>query len=585
MRRALWTSFLILILIAGVAWWGVWATPAMTFSSPWGTGIDGSLYVPPAQTYNIHVDNHPGRSCADGGDAVYYRVIGLTSTSATLASPPQPGCLNPGDEVLLIKMDGANGDAVIDDNEGNWEFLEIASVSGNTVTFTTPKKKVYGIGSGDGGIASTEIVILQRVPHYQEVQLEGVLTGNPWEAPQGGGIIAFRVQNRLFGSGTIEATGLGWTGGAGGGCPTGYRGLGPGGGNGGTWSPSPSSLLNGKPGSYASTYGDDTLRQVFLGSGGAGGGIIIIHAFRIDVGQIKSEGVPGKAGGAADAGSVGGTGGHGSGGSIFLSAETVAVGYLSADPDGRVYIVAQICTESGASCPGNVVTPTPSPTPTPTPTYTPTPTLTPTPTPTPTSTPTHTPMPTRTPTLTLTPTSTSTSTPSPSGTGTPGFTPTPTSIYGGGSGSDVGLGPQNLTSTPTSTSNALLDMPTSVTLPSEGWNAIPYGPVRCPVPALVVQVYTDQNRDGLISRNEGVDFVRVTVMDVYFSVLAERFTYQGLAVFCIPPGWQDKTLYIEVVHLYRSAQVQIPKKVTKDIVVQFQVPYPLLPVSLPEVEP
>ena len=109
--------------------------------------------------------------------------------------------------------------------------------------------------------------------------------------------------------------------------------------------------------------------------------------------------------------------------------------------------------------------------------------------------------------------------------------------------------------------------------------------MRCSTPALVVQVYQDQNRDGLISRNEGVDFIRVTVMDVYFSVLAERFTYQGLAVFCIPSGWQDKTLYVEVSHLYRSAQVQIPQKVDKDIVVQFQAPYPILPVALPEAQP
>ncbi|NPA90916.1 MAG: hypothetical protein GXO55_05655 [Chloroflexi bacterium] len=134
-------------------------------------------------------------------------------------------------------------------------------------------------------------------------------------------------------------------------------------------------------------------------------------------------------------------------------------------------------------------------------------------------------------------------------------------------------------------SSADMFLGSDVVMPSGGWDAIPYGPVQCSVPALVVQVYTDQNRDGLISRNEGVDFVRVTVMDVYFSVLAERFTYQGLAVFCIPDGWKDKTLYVEVAHLYRSAQVQIPKKVSKDITVQFQAPYPLLPVTLPEVQP
>ena len=607
----LWIGFLTLLLGGAWAWFRVHALPRPS-ASPWGDGADGDLVVNAGDVFNIHTDNHPGRVCADGGDGVVYRVIGMTSTTATLQTAPSPGCLAPGDEVMLLKIDGLQGDATLDDNEGNWETLRVDSVSGNVVTFTTPKQRVYGIGTGDGGISSTEIVLLQRVPNYNSVLLEGTLTGQPWDG-QSGGVIAFRVQNMLYGSGTVQGTGLGWPGGGGSGaldyCQA-EPGHGPGGGAPGSnaWSGGPSDPQPGEAGRYRSVYGADDLSVLFFGSGGggggqyllvecttlggaggAGGGIIWIVAQQIDLGVIRSDGAAGEPGGTTDAGDWGANGGSGSGGSIYLNSGDITVGYLFAAPDGRIFTIAETCNVGSGDC-GVQYTPTPTPTFTPTPTPTPTNTPTPTPTFTPTPTATNTPtMPTPIPgTGTPTPgTGIATQTPMP-GTGTP--TPTATSIYGSRSDTDAGTpgGNDAFGDSPSGTEE---DTPLEILGTTSGGafitpgEYIPYGPVRCTTPALVVQVYTDQNRDGLISRNEGVDFLRVTVLDVYFSILAERYTYRGLAVFCIPTGWQDKTLYIEVAHLYRSAQVQVPKQLTKDIVIQFQAPYPMLPVALPEVQP
>jgi len=43
---------------------------------------------------------------ADGGDGVEYNIAALTSTTATLTSTPSSGCLNAGDTIMLINMQG-----------------------------------------------------------------------------------------------------------------------------------------------------------------------------------------------------------------------------------------------------------------------------------------------------------------------------------------------------------------------------------------------------------------------------------------------------------------------------------------------
>ena len=96
-----------------------------------GTGADGDITV----TTNTSINNTAlisGRTCAD---AVNYSVTALASDgmSATLSTSPTTGCLVEGDEVLLINLQGTT--SLVHPNLGNYETLEVNSVSSNTVYF------------------------------------------------------------------------------------------------------------------------------------------------------------------------------------------------------------------------------------------------------------------------------------------------------------------------------------------------------------------------------------------------------------------------------------------------------------------
>lgn len=107
-----------------------------------GDGSDGAITISAAK--NISTDTiAAGRTCADG---ISYNIISLTANTATLSGTPPAGCFSAGDQVMLANM---QGDGAHLDNVGNYEFLEIQSVSGNQVTFTENKTKYYGNGASD----------------------------------------------------------------------------------------------------------------------------------------------------------------------------------------------------------------------------------------------------------------------------------------------------------------------------------------------------------------------------------------------------------------------------------------------------
>ncbi|KAF0107838.1 MAG: Protein containing PKD domain [Anaerolineaceae bacterium] len=133
------------------------------------------------------------------------------------------GCLNPGDEILLINVKGAPGKW---GNTGHYEFLHVGGVIGGTLYFNTPKNGFYGDNPGDdtniGVYAANQHVLVMRVPNYADVTVNGTLTGTAFDGYRFG-LFVFRVDGTLAGSGVIYADYLGWRGGAGG---TGPRGAG-----------------------------------------------------------------------------------------------------------------------------------------------------------------------------------------------------------------------------------------------------------------------------------------------------------------------------------------------------------------------
>jgi RHS repeat-associated protein len=329
-------------------------TPTLNPSSDprWGTGYDGSLSINSGATYNINTQNSNGRSCADGGDAVAYSVTTLGSTAAVLSATPSSGCLNPGDEILLINLQGVQ---ITSTNTGNYEFLKVASINGNTVVFTAPKVKYYGdatfsdanIGMGSG----QQKVMLMRVPNYNNVTVDGTLTGSGWNGSTYG-LMVFRAAGMLYGNGTIQMNSKGYRGGDGNAeSYNGYSGTGGGkqggaaiacnngmGGGGGY-------ALNGtatgnKAGAGGFPYGTANLSALLPGSGGGqagtvrgqnenpdqpgapgmpGGGIVYIIGKTIDfTGTVSSLG-----------GSGSDRGGSGSGGAIRVEGHTIAISNLN----------------------------------------------------------------------------------------------------------------------------------------------------------------------------------------------------------------------------------------------------------------
>ena len=313
-----------------------------------GTGDDGSITI--SSSTNINTANSiSGRSCSDGGDAVNYSVSSLTSTSATLTTTPSTGCLNVGDEILLINL---NGNTTSYTNVGNYETLRIQSMSGATINFLSPKTKYYGNGTTDdtgiGTVNNTQRVMLQRVPNYINVTINTGISFVP-SAFNGakGGVMFFRASGTVAvnGTGSINADGLGWLGGTndssgagnGGGSYCGGNGTSTptGGGRGGYYVNSPAPTIGSCGGGgggggvgyngTANPYESGTSGSATGGGGGGGGGGYS------PAGGYYAYGGGGGGGGHATAG----TGGSGSGGATVPSTAGATGGTLTSGAGGH----------------------------------------------------------------------------------------------------------------------------------------------------------------------------------------------------------------------------------------------------------
>jgi hypothetical protein len=353
--------------------------------SVWGNGSDGVLSV--SGVTNLATDNSGTRTCADGGDAVGYSVTLLDASTATLATAPAAGCLAPGDEVLLINLQGTAADFV---NVGTYETLRVAAIALDSITFTQAKIHFYGTGSGDdmniGTSPTTQRVMLQRVPNYLNVNVSALasLTGSSWNGVQGG-VVFFRASAAVNIDGTLSMSGKGFSGGpntttvnTNGSQGESFNGLGTrfapanvGAGGGGIgdghgcvdYGTSGGGGGYGDPGSVGShrcsgagggVYGDPRLKRLLLGSGGGsggtdnflgdnppggfggrGGGIIVIATQQLNVtGSVIAAGAAGQGdptpscngGSRTSCWDYSGPGGAGSGGSILFNAVQAALG-------------------------------------------------------------------------------------------------------------------------------------------------------------------------------------------------------------------------------------------------------------------
>jgi hypothetical protein len=149
-----------------------------------------------------------GRTCAE---AIAYSVTNLSFDEATLSATPAAGCLELGDEVLLINLQGT---AAAHGNVGNWELLRVAQVNAQTVRFAAQKTRFYGTGTAnDTGIglsATTQRVALIRVPRFGKLVVNAgkTVTADAWNGTRGG-VLALRA-GELDLAGTLDAAALGY---------------------------------------------------------------------------------------------------------------------------------------------------------------------------------------------------------------------------------------------------------------------------------------------------------------------------------------------------------------------------------------
>lgn len=331
---------------------------------PLGTGNDGEITV--STSKNLNTDTlATDRNCADGGDAVNYSVTANTLTGTqqvTLSSTPSSGCLNAGDEILIINLQGSGADF---GNVGKYETHYIKSITNDTLTFNDTLQNNY-----DG---TTQKIMVQRVPNYTNVTVDSdqTLTANDWDGTKGG-VLFFRANGTVNIDGIISMNNTGYRKSSGSSIGEnvtnyqgeGYNGVGTtsrnanyGGGGGGAKMVSNYGQgggggahgTNGTNGSRGSTstgdywgygataYGYSILSRLFLGGagghggdrynnivGGDGGGIIAIFGNTIDIsGNVKANG---EAGTNASASADNGAGGGGAGGSILIKGSSVTLG-------------------------------------------------------------------------------------------------------------------------------------------------------------------------------------------------------------------------------------------------------------------
>ena len=200
------------------------------FNAVWNSGSNttATICINDQQTGAIGndfaLDDISFRQTCKVTDSIYVKKTAATNVindyAAVLATGAcntlivdDPTVLQAGDTVLMIQMKGATvdtsntaafGTILNYNNVGNYEYNEVLSISGNTVTLKYAIQRPYNIPGGK--------VQLVTVPQFTNYTVTDTLTALPWNGSKGG-IVVFGVDNTLTLSGPIDVTGKGFRGG------------------------------------------------------------------------------------------------------------------------------------------------------------------------------------------------------------------------------------------------------------------------------------------------------------------------------------------------------------------------------------
>ncbi|MBI5545780.1 MAG: hypothetical protein HY901_17970, partial [Deltaproteobacteria bacterium] len=141
------------------------------------------------------------------------------ATSIQVSNIADLGTLAAGDLLLIIQMQGATinsadttsyGAVTANGSSGLYELIPVASVAGNIITLDT----TCGGGLKNAYTVAGKTQVL-RVPQYDNLTINnlGTITAPAWNGSKGG-VVALHVKNTVTLNGTIEASALGFRGGA-----------------------------------------------------------------------------------------------------------------------------------------------------------------------------------------------------------------------------------------------------------------------------------------------------------------------------------------------------------------------------------
>jgi hypothetical protein len=340
--------------------WGVgnYATDFLAGTAPgdmFGDGRDGVM----PSSGNLNVTNGVGFGTVNGT---------VNSTSIAVVNRNAIERVQQGDVVLIHQTLGTGA--------GNWELNKAVSDFTGTGTFVLQKALKYTYSTSGSNVAQ-----IMRVPQYSTCNVTGTVTPLVVWSGAYGGIVAFLCKDSLTVSGSIDASGDGFRGGAGTNSILGsgssnafqgesYTGLGTvsvnrnataggggtggdagGGGGGGGYGLAGEQGANGQGtgGQGGTTVGSANLSAIYFGGGGGGGrgesnancvpsntyrggngavggGIVFAGARSISIlGNITASG--GNGGGATGGCEEGaGGGGGGAGGAILLQGQSISLG-------------------------------------------------------------------------------------------------------------------------------------------------------------------------------------------------------------------------------------------------------------------
>ncbi|WP_407542937.1 hypothetical protein Q0M94_25005 (plasmid) [Deinococcus radiomollis] len=204
-RRTIYTLLLGLTLIPGAL-----AAPAPVCALP---GKDGTTYL--KDTY------YPGTGTASAGTSSLTIGTARTDTNAGTTA------LAPGDLVFIIQMQGASintsdsiayGDGSTGrgftslNGAGSYEFAQVKTVAGSTITLATPLKHTYNTQAVGTTTTQQQFQVI-RTPQYASLTLTGTLSAPAWNGTTGG-VFVLDVAGALnMGGATIDLSGTGFRGG------------------------------------------------------------------------------------------------------------------------------------------------------------------------------------------------------------------------------------------------------------------------------------------------------------------------------------------------------------------------------------